>query len=280
MRLHPRLRKLAKEEEGFSLVFVGLGFMAFLAVSMLAIDVGMLMTARAQAQNSADAAALAGATALAFDNWDDRSATGPAVTYAIAGGQQNQVMSANVAIGPADVTFPNDPVTGDPSRVHAIVYRDAAHGNPVSTLIAKYFGISTADIVAAATAEAAAANAMTCVKPFTIPDKWIEHQTAPWDSTDTFDRYKKQGSNMLVSALGYDRYVRSLQETGQHHAGDPERRRLRADVPVRRQDPEPELRGVQHRGEPRDAARAALQHGDQHPAELLLLAGDDRRHRR
>ena len=198
MRLHPRLRKLAKEEEGFSLVFVGLGFMAFLAVSMLAIDVGMLMTARAQAQNSADAAALAGATALAYDNWDNRTATGPAVTYAIAGGQANQVMSANVAIGPDDISFPNDPVSGDANRVHAIVYRDAAHGNPVSTLIAKYFGISTADIVAAATAEAAAANAMTCVKPFTIPDRWVEHQTAPWDSTDTFDRYKKQGGSMVV----------------------------------------------------------------------------------
>ena len=41
--------------------------MAFVAASMLAIDVGMLMTARSQAQNAADAGALAGATALAFD---------------------------------------------------------------------------------------------------------------------------------------------------------------------------------------------------------------------
>ena len=56
-----------------SLVFVGLGLMAFLSASMLAIDVGMLMTARNQAQNSADAGALAGATALLFDNYDDRS---------------------------------------------------------------------------------------------------------------------------------------------------------------------------------------------------------------
>ena len=43
---------------GLSLVFVGLGFMGFLAASMLAIDVGMLMTARSQAQNAADAGAL------------------------------------------------------------------------------------------------------------------------------------------------------------------------------------------------------------------------------
>ena len=54
-------------------VFVGLGMMAFLSASMLAIDVGMLMTARSQAQNSADAGALAGATALVYDNYTDRT---------------------------------------------------------------------------------------------------------------------------------------------------------------------------------------------------------------
>ena len=45
-------------------MFIGFGMMAFISASMLAIDVGMLMTARSQAQNSADAGALAGAMAL------------------------------------------------------------------------------------------------------------------------------------------------------------------------------------------------------------------------
>ena len=58
---------------------------------MLAIDVGMLMSARSQAQNSADAGALAGAVALAYDDWDDRTATGPAVVHAIAGEAGNKV---------------------------------------------------------------------------------------------------------------------------------------------------------------------------------------------
>ncbi len=193
MQRNSRLRRLAKEEDGFSLVFVGLGFMAFLGVSTLAIDVGMLMTARNQAQNSADAGALAGATALAFDSWTDRSASGPAVTSAITSSQANQVMSAQVAIAPADVQFPNDPVTGDADRVKVTVYRTASRGNPVSTLIAQYFGIQTADIAATATAEASAANAMTCVKPFTIPDKWIDNQTPPWDTGDVFTRYNNKG---------------------------------------------------------------------------------------
>ena len=75
------------------------------------------------------------------------------------------------------------------------VFRRASRGNPLSTLIAKYFGMPTADIAATATAEASPANAMTCVKPFTIPDRWIEeHQTPPWDPDDTFDVYDKWGN--------------------------------------------------------------------------------------
>src|SRR5438128_7646990 len=111
-----RITRRLRDESGMTYVFVGLGFMAFLGASMLAIDVGMLMTARNQAQNSADAGALAGATALAFDSWTDRSASGPAVTFTIAGAQANQVMSSDVSVTPADVEFPNDPVTGDPNR--------------------------------------------------------------------------------------------------------------------------------------------------------------------
>ena len=183
-------------------VFVGLGFMAFLSASMLAIDVGMLMTARNQAQNSADAGALAGATALMFDDYDDRSASGPAVTSAISAATSNQVMAGIVSVNPADVTFPLDPA-GEANRVQVAVRRTASRGNPVSTLIAKYFGVGTADIGATATAEVSKANAMTCVKPFTIPDKWQENQTGPWSSDDTYDAFDNKG-NPLPNA---DLYV-------------------------------------------------------------------------
>ena len=69
-----KFRNLRRDERGMSFVFIGLGFMAFVAASTLAIDVGMFMTARSQAQTAADAGALAGATALVFDDFDDRSA--------------------------------------------------------------------------------------------------------------------------------------------------------------------------------------------------------------
>ena len=72
-----RFQHLRRDERGMSFVWVGMGFMAFFAATTLAIDVGMFMTARSQAQNAADAGALAGATALVFDDYDDRSATRP-----------------------------------------------------------------------------------------------------------------------------------------------------------------------------------------------------------
>jgi Flp pilus assembly protein TadG len=182
------LRKSAKDDSGFSLVFVAVGMMGFVGVSMLAIDVGMLMTARSQAQNAADAGALAGATALVYNDWDDRSATGPAVRNALAGSRGNKVMAATVDIQVPDVEFPNDP-TGQPNRVKTTVYRNAARGNPVSTLVAQYFGIKTVNVVATATAEASPADAMTCVLPFTIPDRWTEVQTPAFDPEDSFDLF-------------------------------------------------------------------------------------------
>jgi Flp pilus assembly protein TadG len=187
-----RLRRLRDDQSGMSYVFIGMGLMAFLSASMLAIDVGMLMTSRNQAQNSADAAALAGATALVYDDFNDRSASGPAVTSAIRAGTANTVMGASVSVTAADITFPNDP-SGQPTRVRANVFRTASRGNGVANLVATFFGMQRTDVSATATAEASPANAMTCVKPFTVPDRWIENQTPPWDPNDTFDMVDSKG---------------------------------------------------------------------------------------
>ena len=194
-----RVQRAVRDEAGMSLVFVGMGLMAFLSASMLAIDVGMLMTARNQAQNSADAGALAGATALLYDSYDDHTSGGPAVTSAITAGLANQVMGSNVSVTPADVQFLPDS-TGEVNRVRVTVYRRASRGNPLSTLIARYFGMPTADIAAIATAEASPANAMTCVKPFTIPDRWKEvGSDAPWNGDSVYDAFDNKGVPLPAS---------------------------------------------------------------------------------
>ena len=175
-----------------SLVFVGMGFMGFMAATTLAIDVGMFMTARSQAQNSADAGALSGAIALVFNDWDDRSESGPAVQSSINTAVSNVVMGGDVSVGPDDVTFPLGP-GGLNNRVRVVVRRNTERENPIPTLIGPLFGVPTVDIMAVATAEASPANAATCAMPFTIPDRWIEKQTGDWDPEDEFNMYAKNG---------------------------------------------------------------------------------------
>ena len=240
-----------------SLVFVGMGLMAFLSASMLAIDVGMLMTARNQAQNSADAGALAGATALLYDNYDDHTASGPAVTSAITAGTPNQVMGGDVSLTPDGRQFLTDP-TGEVNRVRVTVFRRASRGNPVSTLIARYFGMATADIGATATAEASPANAMTCVKPFTIPDQVdvksarTLHGTATASTTRSTTRATRCRRARRTSTSR--RTTTTTSESGLHR--------------------------LQQRSQPGPAPGAARRHRQQHQRQLLLLAVDDRRHGR
>ena len=186
-----------------SFVYVAMGFMAFLSATTLAIDVGMFMTARTQAQTSADSGALAGAVALVFNDWNDRTPSGPAVQSALNASRSNQVISAQVSVTAPDVTFPLDPA-GNANRVKVDVFRTGARGNPVPTLMGSLFGVQNADIVATATAEASQANAVKCPLPFTIPDKWEEHiddtgkADGPWDVDKTFDMYDNKG-NLLAN---------------------------------------------------------------------------------
>jgi Putative Flp pilus-assembly TadE/G-like len=199
------------DDRGMTLIFVGLSMLAFMSATMLALDVGNLMVARTQAQASADSGALAGATALLFDDFNDRSASGPAVQNAIVASTSpmNRVINVNVSVLPGDVTFPAI------DQVRVQVRRTAARGNPVNTFLGSMIGISTVDVGAIATAEASPANAETCIKPFTIPDKWKEVTSPPWTTNSTFDIYDNNGQPLAnpdvyigpsdpVNYTGYD----------------------------------------------------------------------------
>jgi hypothetical protein len=198
-----RLRKLCGDERGMSFAFVGIGMMTFMAATTLAIDVGMFMTARTQAQTSADAGALAGATALVYNSWSDRGPTGPAVQSSLSASQQNAVMGGVVSVQTSDVTFPVDSF-GQANEVKVNVFRTASRSNAVRTLLGSLLGVSTVDIMATATAQAAPAGGMTCVKPFIIPDKWTENTNPPFDlNNSTYQHYDNHG-NPITNADTYD----------------------------------------------------------------------------
>jgi hypothetical protein len=199
-----RIRHLRDDERGMTMAFVALGFMAFLTATTLAIDVGMFMSARSQAQNAADAGALSGAVALAFNDFDNRNAGGPAVSAAISAAQSNVMVGEAPSVLPSDVTFPNDP-TGKPTRVRVAVYRNAERLNEIPTIFGRLFGVNSVDISAVATAEASQASAMTCVKPFMIPDRWTEASGPFNPMTSDFRMYDNRGN--LLPANQRDVYV-------------------------------------------------------------------------
>ena len=122
-----RTERLYRDERGMTLVFIGMGFMAFLTATTLAIDVGMFMTARSQAQNAADGGAFAGAIALVQNSFTDHTANGPAVKSAINTATKNKVIGASPSVLSADVTFPLAP-SGQSTRVKVWVYRNTTRG--------------------------------------------------------------------------------------------------------------------------------------------------------
>ena len=185
--IHIGLTTLRRDERGISNMLVGFGFIGFMASTVLALDVGWWVVARSQAQNSADAGALAGAIALVFNDFNNRTASGPAVTSAMTAAEANQVGLGQVDVGPEDVTFPLSP-TGANNRVGVLVER------PIPTILGSMFGMTEMQSRAYAEAEASPANAARCLLPFTIPDKWNEVTAPPWDQDAQFEMYDKRGN--------------------------------------------------------------------------------------
>src|SRR5262245_24429787 len=86
-----RARSNASGERGAMLIHVAISLLTLCAFTVFAVDWGVFWVSRRQAQNSADASALAGAIALAYDDPDDHSDNGPAKRSAFAASQQNLV---------------------------------------------------------------------------------------------------------------------------------------------------------------------------------------------
>jgi Flp pilus assembly protein TadG len=191
-------------ERGAVLVHTAIAMLGLMSFSALAIDYGAFWVARGQAQNAADAAALAGAISLAYDDPNDIPR---AQNAAVLTGAQNLVLgSAPSIVAATDVTvIPCPPGgTGLPDQcVRANVYRSTSRSNALPTFFAQVMGISSQDVRATATAQIYTGNAVDCLKPWAVADKWAEHwengapSTAPWTVNSTFDKYMKQGTQWV-----------------------------------------------------------------------------------
>lgn len=146
------------------MVFVALVMLVLLGAAALAIDAGVLYTARTQCQNAADSGALACAGHMMTFNTLNASVVSKCRTKAIEYADYNKVLSTPVALINSDVT-----VDLALKRCRVCVPRTQARGNPVPTYFARIWRNSV-DVSACATAEIAVAQTANCMKPWALPD--------------------------------------------------------------------------------------------------------------
>ena len=163
-------------ERGITLFMAAAGMFAMLGFIALAVDMGMLYTARADCQKVADAAALAGAKEafLVPNSNPTQAATDAAISAARANYKpttnytnDDRLMAANIIVDNTDHT------------VQVRVTRTAANSNPVQTFFATIFGIAAVDVATTATAEVFVPAAFgnppigeKCVKPWFLPNRY------------------------------------------------------------------------------------------------------------
>jgi Putative Flp pilus-assembly TadE/G-like len=180
-----------RRERGAVLVHVAVAMTGLLAFSALTIDLGSLWVARAQAQNAADAGALAGAVALAYVNPTDSDA---ALAAATAVAQQHQIWGETVAPASLETATGTCP-PGSPSVPGAClqlrVSRGTASGTPLPVFFSRLFGVNAADVTASASAKVMLGNAAPCPRPLAIVDRWNDRYdtSAPIDSAWTDDDF-------------------------------------------------------------------------------------------
>jgi Flp pilus assembly protein TadG len=136
-------------EEGMALLYVAIFLLVSLWFVSLAIDVGKLMAARTELQAAADAAALAGASAInpLTAELDQPLAKARAALIAGSNGAYENVKTPVVINPDTDVEFPGV------RKVKVSVYRDAGHSNSVMLHFAQTLGLRWMDVRADATAE-------------------------------------------------------------------------------------------------------------------------------
>jgi Flp pilus assembly protein TadG len=181
-------------ERGAVVIQVAVFLLFLMAFSAFVVDYGVLWVARGQAQNAADSGALAAAVNLEFNP----SNTAQAIDAAKSMAGSTPVWTENTA--PANVLvetgLPCPPGSGGgPGCVRVDVMRGAKdranlqHTNTLPTFFATLVGVGSQAIKATAMAQVTSGNAVTCIKPWIVADKWIDNNEPPiggWAQGDTY----------------------------------------------------------------------------------------------
>ncbi len=177
------MSQLWKDEKGATMVFVALVMLVLIGAAALAIDAGVLYTARTQCQNAADSGALACGGHMLMFNTLNASVAAKASAKAVEYANYNKVLSTPVAINNGDVT-----VDLNTKRCRVCVPRTEARGNPVPTYFARIWRNSV-DVSACATAEVVLGNTVSCLKPWALPDAFADtNANGKYDAGEYYEK--------------------------------------------------------------------------------------------
>ena len=182
MEERPTIRR---SERGAILIQTAVSILMLMGFTVFVCDYGVVLVSRGQAQNAADAGALAGAISMMFDIADPGDPTqldATAKPIAIATARQNVIWNQ---AGEVTVGFPLCQQGGGDQDAYCIqvnVYRNGEHGStPLPVFFGPVLGITWQGVGASAMAQAASANGTTCLRSFAIPDRFVG------SADDTFD---------------------------------------------------------------------------------------------
>ena len=214
---------------GATAVFVAVALAALLGMVALAVDVGMLMKVRADAQRAADAAALAGAQD--FLNGLPQAEKTNALYHALEYASRNYVGWKYVDTSGVIVTDSGARLVGNTPEAYVQVMPDTQkvrvfiRRSTTATWFGHLLGIDFVPITVKAAAQAVNAGTGKCVKPFAIPDMWNDPnddinqpnrlqdlnpqqgKKSPegwnWDPTDKYARYQDPNQSDSTKWTGW-----------------------------------------------------------------------------
>jgi len=184
-----RIRNHVRDERGVTLVFVAVSLSVLLGMAALAVDTGLLLTARTESQRVVDAAALAGAGSLILAPGNEDLARQSAIDFAARNDVRGD--AAVVLPGDVDVDLVNDVV-----RVRH--FRTAERSSAIQTFFASLFGVDETGVATVGAAQAFPGGNVYCPLPITLADRWINSGSEEWDEGEG-DLYYPPGEEGSVS---------------------------------------------------------------------------------
>ncbi|MGB5301750.1 MAG: pilus assembly protein TadG-related protein [Gemmatimonadota bacterium] len=167
-----RIGAIVADQTGLAFVLMMVSMVAVVSAAALAIDVGLLVTARGESQRAAEAAALAGAGWLLDQPADEAGARARAKEF----GLLNTVRGSGVVVLDEDID-----VILDSSKVRVRVNNVRARGTAIPTFFARVFGVRNVNVRTLAAAWAAPVTGVDetradtkCLLPIALPDQWVD----------------------------------------------------------------------------------------------------------